>query len=246
MADLALSYDDIRKRVGYERGYGMTIADWADNGDAVTIIENCLRDGANMFYTQAGYEWSFLTPLASMTIKDNSNEMDLPADFNFLVDDIYFDDNSGCTLKIRSDGEVLWKRQQDSTSTGKPTIAAVVADGGPTVNHGQTSKLIFWPTADIDYDVQVRYSLNPMALGAKTPYPYGGAAHAQTFLEACLAASEKMDGVVGRHTQDYPIVLEASKMHDRRLKPRTLGYNGNGTDRRGRLVIRPTTVTYNP
>jgi len=244
---LALSYDDIRERVGQERGYGRVKKDWTDNGDAVARIEDCMRDGTRMFYTQANHEWSFLTPLQSMTILTGTSELDLPADFGFAVDKIYFDTQPGLwclPLVYRNEGEVLLKRQWDSAFTGRPRLAAVVADGGPTVNNGQTSKLIFWPVADLDYAIQIRYSVTPNALGPGGPYPYGGAAHSQTLLEACLAASERQDGMPGPHNAIYASALENSKAYDRRLKPRTLG-NEMRLDRRyhGRDYYAPRNTT---
>lgn len=120
-------------------------------------------------------------------------------------------------------------------------MGAVVANGTPTVSHGQTFKVIFWPTADDDYPVQVLYSVNPKAMAPNRPYPYGGTAHAKTILEACLAASEAIESQPGFHTGLYQQALESSKAFDRRLKPRTLGRS----DRR-RYQVDPSVVTYVP
>jgi hypothetical protein len=223
---LSLSYDEIRKRVADHRGYGLDPDEW--DAEQIEFIDFCLRDGSRTFYTQSGHEWSFLTPTATLTIDSGATEVELPWDFGFITDDIYFSDNSGCVLKIRSDGEVYLRRQHDSTSTGRPTIAAAVPNDKPLINHGETKKLIFWPTAGEAYTIRVIYSIMPNALGPQAPYPYGGAAHAQTILEACLAASERLYGVPGLHNTLYLAALEQSKMHDRRLKPRTMGYNPNG------------------
>lgn len=241
---LALSYDDIRKRVGKERGFRTVIEDWTD--DQQEEVEFCLRDGSSMFYTQANYEWSFLTPLQSLSIAATNAEIELPRDFNFLVDqEIYFSDNWGTTIKVMNDAMVLMKRQRDPTGTGRPLIAAAVVDGGPMLSEGQTWKLIFYPISDAAYTIRVRYSVMPNSLGPMNPFPYGGPAHSQTILEACLAASERLDGKPEMHNQLYAAALENSKALDRRLKPRTLGYNGNRQRYRG-WFLEPTNVTYTP
>ena len=219
---LALTYDQIRQRVGYDRGYGTVIEDW--NDQAKENVEFCLRDGSAMFYTQANYEWSFLSPLVTITIAADTSEMELPWDFGFTVDDcIYFDDSIGRSLKIVNDGVVLKYRQMSTTTTGRPAYAAILIEGKPGTITGQSAKMIFWPTSDTAYDVQIRYSIMPNALSAATPVPYGGAAHSQTILEACLAASERLDGTPGVHNQLYAVALEASKTYDRRFKPRKIG-----------------------
>ena len=225
-SSLALSYDEIRMRVADHRGYGLDSDKW--DADQRERIDFCLRDGSRTFYTQANHEWSFLEPLAQMTIASGASELELPWDFGFITDDIYFEERWGHTIRIRSDGEVLVKRQHDSVTSARPLIAAVVPAANPEINHGQKFKLIFWPTAASAYVVNIRYAITPNALTPQTPFPYGGAVHAQTILEACLAASERVYGVPGMHNQIYAIALEQSKIHDRRLKPRTLGYNSNG------------------
>lgn len=220
---LALTYDQIRQRVGKERGYLTDSTAWSAREKE--DIEFCVRDGSAVFYTQSNYEWSFLTPLAEFTLKSGTTELDLPWDFGFPVDNvIYFDDHLGRNLEIVNDGMVLLKRQNLAQVSSRPRIAAVVTDGKPGVNVGQGSKLIFWPIADQDYLVQLRYAVLPNALTAATPIPYGGGAHAQTLLESCLAASERLDGIPwGPHAVIYAQALEASKAYDRRLKPRTIG-----------------------
>lgn len=242
---LALSYDDIRKRVARERGYGTAIEDWTDQEKE--LVEFCVRDGSAVFYTQSGHEWSFLEPLATVTLEDGETEVELPWDFSFPIDnEIYFADNVGRCLSIVDDAVILKKRQDENNTTGRPILCAIVVTGKPGGLTGQKAKMIFWPEADDDYSIRFRYAVLPDALSASRPVPYGGAAHAQTLLEACLAASEKLDGTPGPHTQLYQTALEASKIHDRRLKPRNLGYNGDRTNRRTRPWNSDPVVTYVP
>lgn len=221
---LVLTYDQIRQRVGDLRGYGTTIADWADAEKEK--IEFCVRDGSAMVYTQANHEWSFLAPLATVTLKSGASDLELPWDFGFITEHtVYFEDSVGFTMKIVNDAVILRQRQDNSTTTGRPYLGAIVTETKPGIQFGQRSHLIYWPVADANYDVNLRYQVLGSALSAATPMPYGGAAHANTILEACLYASERLDGIAqGPHAAMYAQALELSKAFDRRVKPRMFGY----------------------
>jgi hypothetical protein len=226
-SNLAVNYTELRMRIADHRGYGLDADLW--NEEQTQMIDFCLMDGSRTFYTQSGYEWSFLSPVVSMAIAEGDTEIEMPSDFGFLTDDLYFDDDWGNKIVRRNAGEVLMQRQQDSTSTGRPVMVAEMPGDGPGINRGQRTKLIFWPIAGQAYTLQVPYTIIPNGITAQNPFPYGGAAHAQTMIESCLAASERLYGVPGLHNQLYAMALETSKQHDRRLKPRTMGYNGNRT-----------------
>ena len=241
-----LTYDQIRQRVGHERGYRTEIAEWTE--DEREKIEFCTRDGSDDFYNKSNHEWSFLTPLVEFTLEEGESELELPWDFGFVVDPaIYFDDNLGRTCRIVGDDQVLLKRQNQAGSSGRPVLAAVVVESKPGNITGQRSKLIYWPEASEDYTVQIRYSILGAALSAATPMPYGGAGHAGTILEACLAASERMDGnPMGSHSQTYQKLLEASKVLDRRNKPRVFRGQERYPKHRGRGWRESNIVTYIP
>lgn len=238
---LAMTYDEIRQRIGKDYGYRTVIEDWSDAEKE--DIEFCVKDGCNLFYTQSGHEWSFLEPFASITIADGETELELPWDFGFLVDNyLYFDDSIGRTMRIVNDGRILQYRQNNNNTTGRPMYGAIVVESKPGVLFGQRSKLIWWPESDQDYTGKIRYSVIPGALAPISPTPYGGAAHAGTLMQACLAAKERREGnPMGPHNQTYIQMLDASKAYDRKLKPRMLA-RGRGTDR-GRET---NVVTYVP
>lgn len=241
---LALSYDDIRKDVAELRGYRTTPGDWEEY--EIEVIDKCLRIGSAMFYTQAGHEWSFLAPIATVILADGTSESDLPWDFGFPVDDMVYFASVGATMRLVNDGVILLKRQNETDATGRPVYGAIVSEGKPGFAIGQSSKLIFWPEADDDYTVNLRYSILPGALNAKTPMPYGGAAHANTVRLACMAASERQDGnPQGPCNLEYMAALEQSKIHDRRLKPRMIGGKKRYPDQHGRFR-ESNVVTYVP
>lgn len=240
---LALTFDEIRQRIGVKRGYGSVIADWST--EAAELVEMFVKDGPAMFYNQASYEWSFMTPVASLVIPDGTTEIALPASFGFPSGEIFFTDSSSVQpLEIQNAGKVLVRRQADDTSTGRPQFCAI-DEREPGMTHGQRKFLIYWPESDDDYTISLRYSVLPDALSAKNPYPWGGPAHAQTILQACLAKSEQFDGEIGIHTQLYQAALEASKDYDRRVKAQTMGYNGDGPTGRRYATVPHVTYTSN-
>jgi hypothetical protein len=222
-----MTFDKIRKRLGLKRGYGSVIENW--NDQEKELIENFIADGLEMFYNQSSYEWSFMTPVEDLTIVEGTTELALPLSFGFLAGDIYFASSSGASMpmELMNPPKVMMQRQLDSTRTGRPQVCAI-DERAPSQTHGQRKYLIFWPEADDDYDIQLRFSVLPEMLSTNNQYPWGAAAHGQTILQACMAKSEQFDEVMGLQTNLYMISLEASKNYDRRVKAQTIGYSGDG------------------
>lgn len=216
-----MMYSDIRKEVGHLRGYGLDIDEWT--AEQKELVELILKRGTNKFYTGASYDWNFLKPLVTLTILDDSESLLLPVNFAYLIGEIYFDgSNAGCPLAVENEAVVFRRRNSAVTSTGIPQFACITPEA-PGSTHGPRQLLSFWPTADQDYEITFRYSVLPEALSTAQPYPYGGQAHSNTILEACLAASEQMDGNLGIHTILYSQALSGSIEHDRRTKAQALG-----------------------
>jgi hypothetical protein len=221
---LAATWDELRKRVAFDRGFSTDPDSWSD--DQVYIIETCLRDGARLFYKPgpAGgqpHEWSFLKPPFELTLPEGEEDIPLPADFGFLMGDLYFIDPTVSTaqpLQMRNYGQLLMRRQQCPDSSGRPDVAAIVGTDAPTATRGQRFKLMIHPIPDQEYSVEGRYSVLPSALDTTHPHPYGGAAHAQTLIYACLKASESLSGTPGPHSARFVECLAASIEHDRRVQ----------------------------
>ncbi len=240
MADSSLTFDKIRQRLGLKRGYGSTIADWS--AEQKELVEQFVEDGLDTFYNQSSCEWSFMAPIVDLLIVDGSTELALPASFGFLSGDIYFASSVGAqqSLEVQNAGQVLLQRQRDSSTTGRPQCAAI-DERAPGETHGPRKYLVYWPESDDDYTITLKYTVLPEMLSASNPHPWGGAAHAQTILLACMAKMEQFDGAIGVQTQLYMMALAASKDYDRRVKAQTLGYNGDG--RKSYNVAQPY-VTY--
>lgn len=119
--------------------------------------------------------------------------------------------------------------RQSGTSSGVPRCAAII----PVSNDGsagQRFNLMVWPTPDAVYSLAYRYHalMNKLSTAAAS-YPLGGAKHAQTILESCLAQAElSMNDEQGVHSAAYAVLLASSIAMDQTdHSPETLGYNGD-------------------
>ena len=236
-SSLYQTYDQLRERIAYERGYPRDLTKLSE--DQKDITERVLRDGCAKIYVQARFQWSFLRPLATLVLASGKSSLALPGDFGNLVGKIYFTDGNiwGSPLEVQNDDKVLELRSLYSGSTGRPESAAIVPTQAPGSTHGQTQELIFWPESDTDYTVQCRYTVLPDAVGAGNKFHYGGAAHSKTFVEAVLCASEEFDGQPGYHCmRGFPEALESSKEYDRKVKPQTIDFNGDWCGRKYKQI----------
>ncbi len=103
---------------------------------------------------------------------------------------------------------------------------------GTTIGRGQRFEFYLWPIADQDYTLAFTYSLLMDALTGDHPFCYGGAMHAETILESCLAVAEsRLDDSMTVHAVEFQRRMIASISQDRRSKPAHLGYNGDHSDR---------------
>lgn len=72
-SSLSLSYNSLRQEVGFELGFGRTIANWTS--DQSSVIDQCVQSGLRQFYTpptlergRPAHNWSFLRPQATIII----------------------------------------------------------------------------------------------------------------------------------------------------------------------------------
>jgi hypothetical protein len=238
-SNLSLTFHDIRRIVGERRGYGVTVSEWEDNAECVSVVDYCLERGARMFYTQSAHDWSFFKPISLLEIPSGVSEIPLPGHFGYLMGRLYFtSDSDVChTLKVENVGKVLRRRQENDETTGPPERAAI--DERRPGADGQRKYLVFWPITDQAYTVKGQWSILADKLSTADPHPWGGAAHAETILQACLAASEQRDNEIGVQTALYKEALAASIEYDKKVKPQTL----SDDEDRG---VRVPHVTYTP
>lgn len=238
-SSLAATWDELRQRVAFDRGYSTDPVTW--DAERKTILEMVLRSGARLFYkprplNSPPHEWSFLKPEFDLVLPNAQDDVELPAGFGFLVGDLYFVDPTtwwSVPIERKNYGMISMFRQQGPLITSRPTHCAIVPNHNPGVTKGQRSKLLLYPRPDREYTVTGRYSVLPEALDPSHPFPYGGAAHAETLIQACLAASEQLNGTPGPHSAHFAECLAASIEYDRRVGTQSID-NQDGRRRGGR------------
>lgn len=255
---LAIAKSELESEIGYFLGYGRTSSQWNDAQQAT--INSALKSGLRQFYFtpaienhDAGYDWSFLRPIVSLTLASAANTIALPDDFGGFEGRLTIHSTSSesfTPFDLVGVGAVLEAEAESPDQTGRPMMACVEPIKGTTALRGQRMQLHVFPTADQAYPIKFQYYLIDGALTDERPYPYGGAAHAETILAACLAAAEWLqDGMAGVQAMKFRERLAASINHDRKSKPQLFGIMRDDSDgqewpRRSQLRWQ-TQITFN-
>lgn len=233
------SYDYLMREVGALLGYGRNTDTWSheQRGVADAVVQR----GVRAFYTpvplpgeKSAHEWSFLRPVKQLTTVASTYKYDLPPDFAMLDGPITYKPDQTVfyqTIDVVSE-LVIRERQVDTSTTGRPTLAAIIPSALP-----RRYEIHFWVTPDAAYVLEFPCQVNPQDLSAENQYPYGGVEHSQTILESCLAVAEEEKAVRGGpHSGQYMQRLAASVSHDRKLMcPRSIGRNTDRADYSYRL-----------
>lgn len=242
---LALDLDDIAGAVGFFLGYGYG----ANNGDTAwttaqqRAIDRCVAAGLRQFYfppplpgTSSSYDWSFLRPVATLTLAADSTSVALPDDFGGVEGDLTLTAASSQSLRpvrVVGEGLVRQKYAELPDMTGRPEIAAVSPIKGVSATAGQRFNLTYFPSPDQEYTASLAYYVLPDALTSLLPFAAGGMLHCETVRESCLAiAEESVDDQQGVHKAKFFERLAASISADRRYKGELVGYNGDRSDLR--------------
>lgn len=235
---LGMTYSALREEVAFFLGYTRNSDDWQEA--ELAAINRVIEGGLRRFYNPPplpreayGHEWSFLFPLTSMATVASTSAYDLPADFAMVQGDLTFAPGANVLYRpipVVSEHEVRC-RLAAHNETGRPEIAAIRPKAA-NYGAGTSYEIVFWPTPDAAYTLYYRYRIGILSLTATEGYPPGGAEHAQTILEACLAEAEsRLDDTEGVHTKRFWECLAASVSHDRQLAMHEgICYNGGGIE----------------
>ncbi len=250
-SSLSLKYQDYINKVAFFLGWstGVEFIKTDDNLREQVLLDECVASGIRQFYyppampggfhqgQQTPYEWSFLRPIATLTLVSGEQTIRLPDDFGGCEGEITVASAGTTTvpwpIRFFNEGMIREAYAKSPTASGPPTMAALVPIKGTTAIRSSRQDLSFFPIADQNYTVQFQYELLGEMLTGTNPYVYGGAAHVETILESCLSiAEQRIDDMSGVHTMKFHERLEASIAMDRRNKPAVMGYNGDRSDNR--------------
>lgn len=226
--DLNVTKAYLKRLVGREFGFGAASDIWSQSQTAQ--VDEALRTGLRMFYSppilpgeRNGHEWSFLVGLGHIDLVASQTEYDLPEDFARLHDNLTYEpDTTGYYGSIRIVGEhQIRELLQTSQASYRPTMAAV----RPKETKPTRWQVLFYPKPEAAYRLDFRYDRNPSLLSDDKALPLGGQPHAQTVVDACLAAVESMQSK--SDTARYSRFMErlaSSISHDRKAcAPHTMG-----------------------
>lgn len=241
---LTMTRSQLKAEIGFFLGWGRGVdfgnPDWdTDQSNAIT---SCVNSGLRRFYRppQANggfYEWTFLRPLIALTLATNVAILPMPDDFGGIEGPITVTLDATSTaapfwpVYTTHEGSVRQLYSAVPAVTGRPTHAAIRPQRTITGDTGQRFEMYLYPLPDQAYSIQFQYVILPNALSDAIPIPYGAGVHSETILESCLAvAEERLDNEQTVHRQAFATMLAASMAQDRRMKPQTLGYNGDNSD----------------
>ncbi len=250
---LSLTKADLEAEIGAFLGFGRGTL-YAENvwtDEQTRAIQAIRASGERQFYYNpalpdlgipAGYDWSFLKPVSTASLAQNVPTVPLPDDYGGFEGQITISQSGQAFVPIDlvGIGMIYGKFASSPTSSGRPQMACAEPLKGTSGTQGQRFQLRVWPTPDTNYTLQFQYYVNPDALTTARPYMYGGAQHAETILESCLAiAEQRLNDKMMVHTEKFKERLLASINIDRRSKPQTLGYNHDRSWRHRHTHARP-------
>jgi len=234
-SSLAAAYADLEGDVGFFLGFGRGArnSETAFTTKQQATVDRCIKGGLRNFYF-CGFAWSFLRPVAQLTLASAAEVLDLPDDFGGLSGQLHLSTGTSADYEAIDQcglGRILHLRASYPDTTGRPTDFAIEPIKGTSPTAGQRFRLAFYPTADQAYTVRLQYYLLPDFLSGALPYVYGGVQHAETVLESCLAVAEKVyDDAAAVHAAEFEKRLAISKELDRFQKVQKFGYNADRSD----------------
>lgn len=195
-------------------------------------IDESLKGGIGLI-AESGYDFSWLRPIALITLAEGDNTVDLPDDFNWIVGGVipFESGTTRCRFPIRSVGDVYALESASSSQTGPPQVGCIDSIRGTTPHESNRYQLRVFPTADQDYPLRIEYSLIQNALSDSFPYAYGCGQHPQLLKAACIAAYEmRFDPPNTDRMVVFQQLLQSAIVSDKRRKAGNAGANVDRSD----------------
>lgn len=195
MANLTISYTEILDALGRAVGWGPTYSAWSSNTTQVADAAKFINSGLRRFYfhTQADgspHQWSFLTPVSTLTTANGTQAYKLPTDFVSIKTGFVMAGGTEAVRLVKRTNAQILELIRNEDKSGVPEYYSVRSTG----DSGQVPayEVVFYPKPDAAYELKYRYLLSPPQLDTNNVYHLGGAQHSETVLEAILASAEKL------------------------------------------------------
>lgn len=251
---LGLTFSDIILRVAEYLG----VADYSGGAAAVPTdahdLDMCKRL-ANDGYARMmnAHDWQFMDQTATITPDGVNFIFDMPDNFQGEIQGVFTYPTTGPVAYMKETTEEhIRKLRAGREVTGYPSLFAIESkDAVTAATNSARWSVIFWPTpVDTVATLTCRYRLFPDKLVNLTDRSIGGPQNDQTVKQCAIAAAEiQRYGQSGPQEELYQSLFADSVKNDMRHVPRSLGYNGDGSDEftsRGRWPSRANQVdTYN-
>ena len=226
MAELSTTYSfiDLFADVADYRGKTRS-----PTGTDLTAAKRLVNDAYRKFLTC--HDWNFLKRLTVLVTESSKWQYELPDDFRELTIPFkYPTDESFPNLSQVSIDQLLNLRTGISDTNGQPFCFALQPAQYTPETGTRWQVLLHYPP-DGTYELIYQYRIGVEELSADGDVPIGGAEHAATIREFCLAEVEHWDNEeAGVHTKavyDPNIgLLEQSKRMDAKKASRSVGVMG--------------------
>lgn len=236
-ASIAITLPELEIIIANDRGYSLDPKQWSQKQKY--IINDVVVSGVAQVYCLSTVDgervvpdWTFLKPIAELSLPSGSKLIKLPDDFGSLAGPLAVKSSATTTSpwRIRTSNEaaIMAMYSVTPTMTGPPAFASEVALRDMSPDSGQRRGLMIFPLPDQDYLLQAQYSIIPDRLSGAQPFAYGGPRYRELFIASCLATSEqRFDNVEGVMTKKFQQMLLGAVSEDNKNRADNLGYNGN-------------------
>lgn len=236
-SELSIIYADLLVEVASFLGYGADADAWT--ADQKAEADRYVQAGVRRFYyppavdgrVEAGYPWSFLSPVTTIATVEDLETQDLPSDLGRVLGQFHYDPDQHRLGVVQVPEDRFRAAKSATESSGLPRIACVrhkVKQPGT----GQRLEVSWWPAPDGAYTLTFRYEAFAGKLSVDNPYPLGGMRHAELLVQACLSVAElRANDERGAHASEFERLLVAAIEQDRRIGSTHYGHMGDKSDR---------------
>ena len=230
-----VSFFTARTRIADFLGWQRSSSKW--DGTDIDRLDEIINAGYQQFIyppplegETVSHEWSFLKPTGTFDTVGSTYLYDMPSTFGAMVGDLAYDeDEDECRIIKQTTPGSIDRNRAVSDYEGRPYLFAL-RPKSVAMSSAQVTELLLYPTPDAAYGILYHYDAIPGTLSETNSYMLGGQPHFETILQSCrdVAATRYKDDPMGREHALYLERLRASVEADRRLSPKTLGYNNDG------------------